>query len=693
MEKRLFICFSFLFVFLLINYVSAGIYFSDLNNKYNLGDMVDFNVKVDPVKEGFLLNAKMYCDSNLVIEFNNLPSADGTVNIKLPLNFNTINRANGNCYFRGDYGGEMRESSNFEISKFLDVKLNNNAFFSNPENEIVISGNAEKMNGNKVNGEVEIRIPLLEHFKDFEGYEKNNSNGSQSDEEQNLGYNYGIFYGKVSDGKFSVNFKIPEDTPAGDFRLDVLVYEKSGEEKSSEGVSYANLKVFQVLRNIELDLNAQNFDPGTIVEIKPKLLDQTGVSMNEEVSIIIKNENKERFYEKIVKSEESLEYIIPKNAPSGYYEIEASSSKIKIFKTFFVNQKAIASFDLINDTLVVTNVGNIIYNRNVEIEINGKPFIKNLNLELGESKSFKLTGSKGNYDVMIRDGVSELSRSRVFLTGRAVNVNNVGDGINFNSPILWIFFFVIMVLLLFFLLRKVFRKKSVAFHSFRKDDMTEKRFSNNLDVIKSVPISNVPPIKKADAKGAMISNKADKVMVMSGDKSKVAVLALKIKNKIGKNEKAILEKAMESIYSKKGAVYEQGEFIFAIFSPLMTRTMSNELVAINAAQNISNSLNEHNKKFREIIDFGIAVNSGEIINKVENGKLKFTALGNFLVGVKRLAESSNKQVLMSKESSQRAGQQVKVDKIEENTYVLRNIVDSEKNSKFIQGFLERQKGK
>ena len=148
---------------------------------------------------------------------------------------------------------------------------------------------------------------------------------------------------------------------------------------------------------------------------------------------------------------------------------------------------------------------------------------------------------------------------------------------------------------------------------------------------------------------------------------------------------------MESVYNKKGAVYEQGDFIFAMFSPLMTNVKNNEAVAAKVAEEIAKTLNDHNQKFKNPIDFGIAINSGEIINKIENDKLKFTALGNFVVSAKRLAESSDKQVLLSKESFQKAGSEVKAEKVSDGqAYNLRRVVDSEKNNKFIQGFLERQ---
>jgi len=178
---------------------------------------------------------------------------------------------------------------------------------------------------------------------------------------------------------------------------------------------------------------------------------------------------------------------------------------------------------------------------------------------------------------------------------------------------------------------------------------------------------------------------------MKGHKSNATVLVVKIKNKLGENEKKSLEGAMEAVYSKRGAVYEQGDYIFAIFSPLMTKTETNEVVAAIAGQQIVEVLNEHNRKFREKIDFGISINSGQIINKMEQGKLKFTAMGNFVVAAKRMAESANKQVLLSKESFQKAGSVVKAEKLSDGmVYDLRRVVDSEKNNKFIQGFLERQ---
>ena len=237
------------------------------------------------------------------------------------------------------------------------------------------------------------------------------------------------------------------------------------------------------------------------------------------------------------------------------------------------------------------------------------------------------------------------------------------------------------------------KKKSFAFHMpkiKRKKQVSESKTSSTM-ADKTTPSKNISEVKKTDAKGKVIQNQADQVLVLKGHKAHAAVLVMKIKNKLEDNEKKSLEHAMEAVYSKKGAVYEQGDFIFAMFSPLMTNAKNNEALAAKVGEEIVKNLNDHNQKFKNHIDFGIAINSGEIINKIENNKLKFTALGNFVVAAKRLAEGSNKQVLLSKESFQRAGSEVKAEKVSDGqAYNLRRVVDSEKNNKFIQGFLERQ---
>ena len=55
------------------------------------------------------------------------------------------------------------------------------------------------------------------------------------------------------------------------------------------------------------------------------------------------------------------------------------------------------------------NVGNIPYAKDIQIELNGKPFVKKVDLSLGESRDFILTGANEIYDVKVGDGETTFS--------------------------------------------------------------------------------------------------------------------------------------------------------------------------------------------------------------------------------------------------------------------------------------------
>jgi len=361
--------------------------------------------------------------------------------------------------------------------------------------------------------------------------------------------------------------------------------------------------------------------------------------------------------------------------------------------------------------LIVRNIGNIeLKDYPIQIDLNGKPFVKKINLDLGEEQKFKLTGD-GTYDVKISDGQQELLQSGVVLTGRAIGVQDIkkAGSIALNTPIVWIFLIVILLGVGLFFFRDIFKKKSFAY-PFK--ETLKRKFSKKPKILeletgqvkkketdsaqkdssKEQEKSGESDIDKKEKKEVTPSNQAEKVLVLDGQKSKATIIIIKIKNKLSKHAKQNLEKAIEHVYEKKAAVYEKGDCIFVIFSPLMTKSFKNEKEAAKAAERILLILNEHNKKFKEKIDFGIGIHSGDIINKVENKKLRFTALGNLIPGAKRLADASEKNILMTKETYERAINDIKAVKKKTKdgeVYEVKRVLDREKNQEFIRAFLNR----
>lgn len=727
-------------VFLISN-VSAGIYFSQLDSVYNLGDMVEMGVNVSPENEG-PLKIVLFCDNNSLDIYKGAP----TELIQLPLTSLWMNGMTGDCYFRGYYGGGTKDSTSFKISKKLEVSLYTTSFFAKPGEAIKISGNVKRLNGEGIDGDIEIDVPLL--------------SGSNSSSKEAV-------YGRISRGEFSVDYIVKKDTPSGDYRIDVLAFETTGIEKTSEGVAVASLQVYQALKNIDIALDTQNIDPGNKISFKPILNDQSDNPMYGDVAIEIKDENQNSIFERIVKSGDTVEYTVPSNTTSGYYEIDASTDSASKVKKFYVAEKQLVAFELVNGTLIVTNIGNVPYNKSIQIDINGKTLVQKINsLMPGEKKEYKLKGEQESNSIKVSDGVSELQMDNVILpvakessiTGAFVGISQLT-----NTPIIWIIILVILAAIILFFFRDVFKKKSVAypapiktrdninvtssptkiikldnkgreikgdegisrvlpFNSVKKEVMERGEIKSygksgsgpysplqrhgSLEKKSVIPVLEKPQLPLLDTpaplsqgvriigkKKEKFLNEAEQVLVTDGQKNRAAIIALKIKNSINKFSKENLEKAIEHVYDKKGAVYEHGNMIFVIFSPIITKSFRNEIEAAKDAERIAAGLKEHNRKFNDKIEFGIAVNSGEIINKIEDRKLKFTSLGTLTIAAKKLAELSHGEVLMTKEAYEKAMAEVKADKKIINgteVYEVKKVADYEKNKKFINDFLKRE---
>ncbi|MBR9703959.1 hypothetical protein GOV12_00980 [Candidatus Pacearchaeota archaeon] len=702
-KKGLLIAAVNLFIFLfLITYVSAGVYFSNIETVYNLGDIIEADITVSPEGEGPLV-LDLVCD-NMTLEVyrGGVPEM-----IQLPLTSLWTNGMTGECYFISEYLNEEKKSIKFKISKKLNVVLKTTSYFSKPGEMIIISGEVSKLNGLLVNeGEIEISIPIL--------------NKTDID--------LGNLYSPIVNGNFSVSLNLPKNIPNGEYRIDVKAIEKMNKEISSEGIEMADLNIIQVPTILDIAIDNQRINPGDSINFKPLLLDQSGYYMDGEVSVIIKDDYENRLFEKIENAGEIIIFTTETEINSGYYSIEISTGELFTKKNFFINEKALVTFDLNNDNLVITNIGNVPYNKSVLIDISGQEFLRKLNNLLpGESKEFILSGDDGFYDIKVKDDSSELTREDVSLTGNAVGVSDMNNGITIlaNTPIIWIIFIIILGALILFLFRDILKKKSVAYPSKKKDDinirqnlkpnknkvlnLTKKPIhsSNVSRMEKKVGESKLSPIVKTNPnenlikKNAVLNlaprrtgNQAEQSLVTEGHKSRASIIAIKLKGEISNNSFESFEKALTHSYLKKGAILKNGKYVYIIFSPLVTKTTKNEIIAIKTAEKINNSLIHHNNKHPDKIIYGIGIGSGDIVNKIENNKLKFTSLGGLTVSVKKIADASNQgKILISGLVNEKTSAEVNTEKKMINgieVYEVKKIANYEKNSKFINDFVKRQ---
>lgn len=176
------------------------------------------------------------------------------------------------------------------------------------------------------------------------------------------------------------------------------------------------------------------------------------------------------------------------------------------------------------------------------------------------------------------------------------------------------------------------------------------------------------------------------------------MITLKIKNMPSlKNSKEggaheILEKIKQIAEDQKAATYENEDSIFFIFAPVRTKTFKNELAALRIAQRIKEALTEQNKLFKQKIDFGISLNSGEIIAKQEPECFKFMGMGNLMMQSKRTAAVAENDILMTEKITEKLRTSVKTEKLRKenmDVYSIKEIKNPEEHQKFLKGFMRR----
>ena len=115
-------------------------------------------------------------------------------------------------------------------------------------------------------------------------------------------------------------------------------------------------------------------------------------------------------------------------------------------------------------------------------------------------------------------------------------------------------------------------------------------------------------------------NKAVLSLAMKGEKHPSNIICLKIKNlsdiqKTQNNVKQTLNKISSFAESKKAIIYETQDNIFFILSPTKTKTFKNDNDALEIAEQAVKEITNHNKLFKQLIDFGISMNYGQIVLK------------------------------------------------------------------------------
>lgn len=646
-----YIIFSVIILALILPLADASVSISSPNPVYNLGDKLELSVSVN--NGNSFLNVYLICNNEMLIykEYLELTS-EKKIDITALLDNVLLGENNtGNCFIKADFNSLSAFTLNFEITNKIIIALDTKKTEFSPGENAIFTGKA-----------------ILANTKNLDGY------AETSIEELGIQQIH-----DVKNGIFSFNLTIPETAKSKNYIIVTKVYDK----KLNRGESSSIISVKQIPTSLEIQLNNQSFNPGGTVSIIPLIYDQAGDMMQGQLALKITNPNGETT-EQLINNQEEKQLVLETNSPPGEWKISLAGLGLVKERSFYVNEKMQASFEFVNDSLIIKNIGNIPYKKTIEVDIGGEKRILEVELNLGGEKEFVLKAPDGQYNVKVSDGLGEASAT-MSLTGSAIGIRDVRGGISMlqKYPVVWLFLIAVFALFIFVVSKNI-RKGSFI--------LSEPLISRG--GVQRISLDSGGKIEEKESLDEKIAGTASPSAVLKGHKQTSTILVIAIKNpkELGKFEEETLMSALSEIKKHKGSVYRADGFITVVFSPLITKTYDNDIIAVKVAADISNKLAAHNRKAKKRIEFGIGINSGEIIASFDKktGKLDYTSLGKTVSEAKKIARNSEEQVLASQSVYHKVMSESRANK-KGDYFEIIEVREREKYNKFVNEFLQRQK--
>jgi len=214
----------------------------------------------------------------------------------------------------------------------------------------------------------------------------------------------------------------------------------------------------------KLDIKVQNsYLPGEVVTFRVNLYNNQNQIIDGKIDYVVQDFYSEIVKEGITKSGDEITFTIPQNTVQGPWKITVYYQDIEVNRFFNVGELSKADIKIDGDTLIIQNVGNSLYEKNILIYIGDNEQTASVFLEVGQSKKIKLTAPEGSYDIKIIEGNQKqaIEFEGVGLTGNVVGLESVvGGNILSQYPLVWLFLTSLVAVFIVVSVLKINKKKS-----------------------------------------------------------------------------------------------------------------------------------------------------------------------------------------------------------------------------------------
>ena len=686
------------FAFLAIPLASSSIFIEPLKNVYNYGDQIEVNTIIVPsvtTSSHYIVDLK--CGNTISYNiFNSFFQAQAGIEQPVVVATELLNPLLDNvtapCYLRATFGSDVVNSNTFTLSKVLNLESELEFENLNPGDTLHLSGYSITKSEVPVNGFAELFIPALNLYKSA----------------------------VVTNGVFNISIDFPLNVKSGEHNYTLEVHNTDhNSRKINFGSNYVKFSVGQILKEVRINVNEESAKPESDFIFRVDAVDQAGDPVLKEVSLTINQPKGVPFIKKVVKSGEDQKINFMLSDIPGYWSIETDVEGMKNRKLFYLSEVNTLQTSLINNTLIVTNIGNSAYSGPLEITIGTVVEIKQINLGPGETEKLTISAPDGEYSIKVSDQAGEQKTlGSAFLTGNAIKVTSFKEDFiyTFTNPLIWWLGVALLILVIVLVQIKirmqkmprpspsassmmtsqsdnVFKPSKIEFTPNTRSnvDMTanNKKFDmswlNNrsnpaVSAPVNVPFSTTPKISPANLFG--VEN--------HGIRERAAAIALYITSN-SPAMVATMNRALSLAQETGAKVYVDGEYKIVLFSPRLTRNQDNEANAVNVARRMQAIFLEHMSMSSDG-NFGLGVSDGEIISEIENNRFHFTSTGNLISYAKRLAHASNTKLLISDSIRRKLISTVKADKSPyQGVWEVTRVMDYSPSRDFIKRFSDRNR--
>ncbi len=604
---------------------------------YNFGDTVFTSVSLNPSNVTGSFEINLVCDGNSVNFYKIAPAESAfspnvpqKINHKIILTKEYLGSLIGDCYIQSFLGSESVNSNHFLLTEDISLTTKIDKALYSPGETVSISMEAKKANGISLNG----------HY--------------QLSSSANLN-------GNVEEGIATALYQIANDAPAGKYEVVVWVYDGEINNILNQKKYALYYEVKQVPRKLEIGLGSFEATPNQNFSFSVDLTDQIGLKMPGSVSVKYTSpKNEQNNLDILSGTTGTIDF--PSDATPGSYLLTATIGDLSVEKEFTVKEVANISVVLLEDLKMVsvTNIGNVPYSDSLNVTIGNETETILVDLKLGEEKRYNLHAPDGIYDVLAQTGVFSAA-SQLSLTGHAVSVGSwTGVGLFEQYPLVWFFIALILIVAGIIVFMK-FRNNRTYDYKARSHERAQKEMKDeDLNEISKKAFQKKQFLNLANP----IVNEAQSVPTLKGNKDNCSVIAVNIKNyaHLGVEARSRLNEIISTAKDKYGVLEFRGQHMLIIYSPLVTRTYKNEIIASKAAWKIRNELDKYNSKFKDKIVYNIGLNAGEMVSALVNGKLAYTNIGNGVVLAKRISDLSEGKILVSQSFRQKLMRELKIAK-------------------------------